>query len=147
MGMFAGFLIYRVQGDSMSPTLRHDDYLLVRRFRHLKRKPARGNIVIVATPAQSQLKRIVGLPGERIAFADGMLFIDGARLTERYLRGLPSQLGLEESEFTLGSDEYFVLGDNRAHSSDSRHYGPVRRSHIEGKALIRILPVLRWGAI
>ena len=143
--MPAGFLLYRVRGDSMTPTLRDGDYLLARRFGGMKRKPARGDIVIVAMPAQSQLKRVVGLPGERVAFADGMLLINGDRFAEPYLRGLPPYLGLGEYKFELGGDEYFVMGDNRAHSTDSRHYGPVSGSCIEGRAVWRVWPARRWG--
>ena len=69
--------------------------------------------------------------------------IDGARLMEPYLRGLPPYLGLEDAEFSLAKDEYFVMGDNRPHSTDSRHCGPVTRSSIEGRTVWRVWPLLR----
>ena len=142
--MFFGFALYRVEGESMTPSLRNGEYLLVRRLRYRKRKPARGDVVVVAISGRSRLKRIVGLPGERITFTDGMLLVNGDKLTEPYLRGLPPYLGLEHSEFVLDGEEYFVMGDNRAHSTDSRHYGPVRRAQIEGRAVCRIWPPIRW---
>ena len=141
------FLLYGVRGQSMTPSLRPGDYLLVRTAATSLRPPARRDIVVVNTPERDGaelLKRIVGLPGERIAFTDGTLLVDGERLTERYLRGLPPYAGLDDSEFTMGDDEYFVMGDNRAHSTDSRHYGAVRLSQIEGRAICRIWPPQRW---
>ena len=136
--MFFGFALYRVQGDSMSPTLRGGDYLLVREYTGSKRPFSRGDIVVVAQSGRSHLKRVIALPDERITFSDGMLFIDDERLAEPYLQGLPAYLGLDASDYKLDGDEYFVMGDNRAHSTDSRDYGPVHRSQIKGRALCRI---------
>ena len=141
------FLLYGVRGQSMSPSLRPGDYLLVRTAATSTRTPARRDIVVVNARAGEEgelLKRIVGLPGDHIAFTEGTLLINGERLTERYLRGLPPYSGLDRSDFTMGDDEYFVMGDNRAHSTDSRHYGPVQRSHIEGRAICRMWPLHRW---
>ena len=144
--MFFGFAPYRVEGKSMIPSLRDGDYLLAREHAEGKPSPlSRGNIVVVAVGGKSRLKRVVGLPGERITFTDGMLLVNGDKLTEPYLRGLPPYLGLEHSEFVLDGEEYFVMGDNRAHSTDSRDYGPVRRAQIEGRAVCRIWPPRRWG--
>ena len=139
-------MLYRVRGDSMSPALRHGDCVLARRIDGLERAPKRGALAVIAAPGVGeghQIKRIVGLPGERIRFEDGLLFIDGERLVERYLRGRPSNLGLGAAEWTLADDECFALGDNRAHSTDSRHYGPVRLRQIEGKLLWRVWPPIR----
>lgn len=145
--MTVGFLLYRVQGESMLPSLRPDDYLLARRLRSKRYQPTRGDIVVLSVSEQSQLKRIVALPGERIAFTDGLLLIDGDRLIEPYLRGLPAYLGLGDCEFELGNDEYFVMGDNRAHSTDSRQYGPVRRAQLEARAVCRVWHPRRWARL
>ena len=147
--MKGGLLLYRVEGDSMLPSLPEGDYLLAHCDNALKRQPVRGDVVIAVLEdcERSILKRVVGLPGEQIAFSEGMLLIDGQKLEEPYLRGLPPYLGLGNSCFTPGPDEYFLLGDNRAHSTDSRHYGPVRRAKIEGKVVCRIWPPLRWGIL
>lgn len=133
----------------MLPTLCEGDYLLVRDQNASDRLPLRGDIVVV-TPErreQSMLKRVVGLPQEHIAFMDGSLIVNGERLAEPYLRGLPPYLGLDDSEFMLGEDNYFILGDNRAHSTDSREYGPVRQSQIGGRAVCRVWPPSKVGKL
>ena len=143
--MSAGFRLYRVQGQSMAPALRQDDYVLVRAFRNRARQPRRGDIVVVTRNDGTRLKRVVGLPGERLVFTEGTLLVDGDRLSEPYLRGLPPYPGLDTREFSLGSDAYFVMGDNRAHSTDSRHFGPVGRPALEGAVVCRLWPALRRG--
>lgn len=141
--MSAGFRLYRVQGQSMAPALCQGDYVLVRALGNPARRPRRGDIVVVAMNEGSQFKRVVGLPGERLVFTEGTLLVDGARLWEPYLRGLPPYLGLETREFSLGSDAFFVMGDNRAHSTDSRHFGPVAGPALEGAMACRLWPPLR----
>ena len=130
----------------MAPTLIQGDYVLVRACQDLAPAPQRGDIVVVAMPEGRHVKRVVGLPGERVAFTDGMLFIDGDRFLEPYLGGLPPYLGLEAADFLLARDEYFVMGDNRSHSTDSRHCGPVPRSSMEGRTLRRVWPLVRRGS-
>ena len=144
-----GLFIYRVEGDSMLPTLFAGDYLLAHGDSVSKRPPARGEVVVAALEGceRSILKRVVGLPSEQITFSEGMLLIDGQKLAEPYLRGLPPYLGLGDSHFTLGSDQYFLVGDNRAHSTDCRHYGPLSRSQIAARAVWRIWPPSKWGKL
>ena len=98
-------------------------------------------------PAREELKRIVGLPGEELRFEDGLLYVDGAPLDEPYLEGLPPTLGLEARCWRLGPGEYFVMGDNRAHSTDSREYGPVRAEMLVGRVVLRYWPPRRWGIV
>ena len=130
----------------MEPALRDGDLTLVAKR---KRRLARGRIAVVRAPADGaggmmiQAKRVVGLPGERVEFRDGSLFIDGAHHPEPYLGGLPANAGLDSAAWTLGADEYFVMGDNRARSADSRRYGPIRADDVIGAVVARIWPPRR----
>ena len=129
----------------MAPTMLAGDLLLVQEDSGNRRIVNRGDIVVLTQSGRSQLKRIVALPGEHLAFTDGMLLIDGQGLKEPYLDGLPPYLGLDDSAHDLASDEYFVMGDNRAHSTDSRQYGPVHRAQMIGKVLCRSWPLFRMA--
>lgn len=127
----------------MSPTLRDGDLALVaKRGRSL----ARGRIAVVRTAAAGaaggmvQVKRVVGLPGERVELREGSLFIDEAHRPEPYLGGLPANVGLDRAEWRLGAGEYFVMGDNRARSVDSRRYGPIGEDAVLGVLAARIWP-------
>ena len=141
--------IYRVRGRSMFPSICEGDTLLVNTSA-AKAGRSRGEIVVYrnpgANPAHS-LKRIIGLPGEEIRMRDGMLFIDGEHHVEPYLRGLPAAVGLGDRSWRVGAGEYFVMGDNRAYSTDSRHHGPVGANTIVGRASLRIWPPDRLGPL
>ena len=145
--MIASHALFRVQGDSMLPTLCSGDYVLVSSAKAEDRMMLRGSIVVTTQIGRTDVKRIAGLPGERITFTEGTLLIDGIRLVEPYLRGLPAVIGLDFAEYELGRDEYFLMGDNRARSTDSRYFGPVDRNRIEGRALCRIWPPRRRGRL
>ena len=93
------------------------------------------------------IKRVIGLPGERVVMAEGLLFIDERQQAEPYLGGLPSSVGLGESAWELGAGEYLVLGDNRAHSTDSRGFGPIGGDRIVGRAWMRYWPLTAWGMV
>ena len=137
--------LFIVRGVSMSPTFRDGDLALVTRGFSA---PMRGSVVLLnmrqATGPQFQVKRLVGLPGERIAFEDGLLHIDGVHHSEPYLGGMPAIVGTDRLICDVGDDEYYVLGDNRTHSTDSRRYGPVPRSDIVGVVRARLWPLVRW---
>ena len=129
----------------MSPTFLDGDLLLVTRGFSV---PVRGSVVLLnvrqtAMGSQFQVKRIVGLPGERIVFEDGLLEIDGVRHSEPYLGGMPATIGTDRLTCDVGEDECYVLGDNRAHSTDSRHYGPALRSEVMGVVRARLWPLVR----
>ncbi len=110
-----------------------------------RRSLERATIAVIRLPEfgrpKYRIKRIVGLPGERVALEDGLLFIDGAHHREPYLRGLPASVGVDTASWTLGAEECFALGDNRAHSVDSRSFGPVPTSAIVAIVAIRIWPI------
>ena len=86
------------------------------------------------------MKRIIGLPGEEVCLSDGFLLIEGKRLHEPYLKGLPAYLGLDEFSWKLGDGEYFAMGDNRVHSTDSRDFGPLSLGQIVGRVWFRLWP-------
>ena len=134
-----------VRGASMSPALRDGDLVLVTRGFS---EPRRGSVVLLNMRQEAgprfQVKRLAGLPGERIVFEDGLLYIDGVHHPEPYLGGMPATVGLGRLTSEVGEDEYYVLGDNRAHSTDSRLYGQVLRSDIVGVVRARLWPLVRW---
>ena len=134
----------------MEPGFLPGDLLLVARAAYVDTQPARGDVVVVDEPgvgAGRLLKRLVGLPGETVTFDEGLLLLDGERLDESYLNGLPAVVGLDYAQWVLGRDEYFILGDNRAHSTDSREFGPVHARGILGKAWLRCWPASRVGRV
>ena len=139
-----------MRGDSMRPAFRDGDLLVVDTRAYRRSPPRRGDVAVVRDPrlpAREELKRVVGLAGEELRFEEGLLHVDGAVLDEPYLGGLPSTLGPETRRWSLGPGEYFVMGDDRVRSTDSREYGPVRADLLVGKARLRFWPPRRWGAV
>ena len=133
----------------MRPALAHGDVLLVSGVEE-GGELGRGDVVVVREPAGREgeyLKRIVGLPVEAVRIVDGQLFVEGKHTREPYLGGLPSSVGLGTMTWTLGVSEYLVMGDNRAHSTDSRHFGPVARSDITARVWLRFWPLSRFGRV
>ena len=142
------FELYVVRGDSMTPSFQPGDRLLALPSAYGRKLPGRGDAVIVDSPSapwERHIKRIVGLPGEEVQLSEGYLWIDGEHLGEPYLGGLPASLGLEERIWKLAQEEMFVMGDNRAHSTDSRVFGPVCAGMIVARVWFRWWPPRRWG--
>ncbi len=135
--------LYVVRGSSMKPSLLDGDILVVRK---LNRKLRRGDVVVVDLPSSSdtrwQVKRVVGLPDDQVSFEDGLLHVNGKHLREPYLFGLPADLGANSRSWRVGPDECMVLGDNRAHSTDSREFGPVPLASLAGIAVVRLWPLI-----
>ncbi len=136
----------------MRPGFEAGQYLLVSRRAYRGASPDRGDVVIVRDPTPgreevSYLKRIVGLPGEEVSIKDGVVFINGQYLPEPYLKGATAVFGLSEQTWVLTSGQYFVMGDNRVKSTDSREFGPVPRQLIVGKVWFRYWPPRAWGRI
>lgn len=139
--------IYRVSGMSMLPSMAAGDLLLVVRP---PSRLSRGDLVIVVGPGDPggrYVKRVVGLPEEEVRLSDGVVFVDDRELPEPYLGGLPASPGLAQGVWHLGQDEYFVMGDNRAYSTDSREFGPISCSQIIGRPRFRFWPPSRWGRV
>jgi signal peptidase I len=133
------YLLQTVQvvGASMWPTLHDEDRYFLNRLVYDVREPRRGEIVVVKDPTDGAycVKRVVALPGESLFFKNGRLFVNGKELDEPYLpygvkTFTPEKV--QEEMIACGKDRYFVLGDNRNNSFDSRFYGPVARQNILG---------------
>lgn len=141
-----------VSGDSMYPMLEDEDQLLVDKLSYRFTDPERYDIVVFRYLFRANtfyIKRIIGLPGETVQIIDGAVYINGELLGETY--GYEPMLDAKRASqpITLGPDEYFVLGDNRNDSSDSRDpaVGNVLRSQLVGKAFVRIWPFEKIGFI
>jgi len=133
---------FRVEGESMAPRHSGGDFLLITTR---DESPARGDIAVVRHPAEAGgdlIKRIIALPGETIEITRGVVFVDGERLGEPYVTE-PWSGTLRP--VTLREGDYFVMGDNRNHSTDSRAFGPVTWSDFVGREFVAYWPVSRNG--
>lgn len=140
-------------GESMAPTLENDDVVIINKFIFEVSAPNRNDIVVFKPYGNEKLhyyiKRVIGLPGETLQIIDGKVYINGEVLEENINVEDIDNPGLASNPITLGVDEYFVLGDNRNNSEDSRfaEIGNVNIEDIEGKAWFRISPKNKIGFI
>jgi signal peptidase I len=141
-----------VEGLSMFATLDDNDYLIANKIDYRLHAPQRGDIVILRPPTTNStdfIKRIIALPGERLLIRDGVVYINGHKLDEPYL----PEAWTEDNTWNGGTEsvippnKYFVMGDNRNRSQDSRFFGPISRDRIDGKAWFRIWPLDKFGNI
>ncbi len=134
------FTVLIVRGQSMVPNYVDGEVLTVNKISYLVGSPQRGDVVAMFFPGETEkrfIKRIVGLPGERVTVSNGHMLINGQVLKEAYL---PKNLAtIPDSDRTLQTGEYFAMGDNRSVSSDSRAWGPVPQSFIIGKVTHRLV--------
>lgn len=137
-----------VHGSSMEPTFDSGEYLIIDQLTYRFESPHRGDVVVMRYPKEPStffIKRIIGLPDETVEIAGKNLIIHPKgggtpfTLDESFLD--PSRVGTEYGTYALGSNEYFVMGDNRIVSSDSRSWGPLPKQDIVGRALLRLFPV------
>ncbi len=141
-----------VSGESMENTLDDGDQLIVDKLTYRFRDPERFDIIVFPFHYRENtyyIKRIIGLPGETVQIEDGTIYINGEVLEEAYGREVMQDPGIAAEPIALGEDEYFVLGDNRNQSSDSRDpsVGLIHRDEIIGRAWIRIWPLDSFGIL
>src|SRR6202035_2722241 len=144
-----------VEGLSMYATLDDNDYLIANKIDYRLHPPQRGDIIILRPPTDNSkdfIKRVIALPGERLFIRDGHVYINGHLLDEPYLPEAWTTLN-NPAPWSVGdgavipANEYFVMGDNRNRSQDSRIFGPIGRDRIDGKAWFRIWPLDHFGNI
>lgn len=140
-----------VDGSSMRDTLYHEDNLIVEKVSYYFSNPERYDIVILDPrddDSEYYVKRVIGLPGETIQIKKGLVYVNGELLEgEHYGKEIIMDPGIAKDSITLGKDEFFVLGDNRNDSIDSREIGPIKKEQIKGQAVFRIWPLKRLGTI
>ena len=146
-----------IRGQSMLSTLRDGEWAFVWRLPYRFRAPRRHEVVICHFPGrkwkrcrripQAFVKRVIGLPGDTLEMAEGVLYVNGAPLDEPYLEPERCRFLRDRAPVTLGPDEYFVMGDNRDRSSDSRRMGSIHRRDVRGRVLCVFLPLRRFRRI
>ena len=141
-----------VHGNSMNPTLENGDNLWIDKFSYKVGDPKRFDIIVFPYRDSDvyYIKRVIGLPGETVQIApDGSIIVDGNILKESYGKEVIRDSGTASDPITLGEDEYFVLGDNRNDSRDSRwpDVGNIHKSKIVGKAVLRLTPFSKFGRV
>src|SRR3989344_4711915 len=139
---------HKIKGQSMHPNFPDSEYLLTEKVTYYLRDPQRGDVVVFTPPVSETdefIKRVIALPGETVAIRGGRVFINGKLLEEPYLaESLATGTGsfLEEGrEYTVPEGQYFVMGDNRPNSADSRFWGPVTKKKMSGRAWVIYWPL------
>ena len=139
-----------VSGSSMNPTFENGEYLIIDEISYRFNEPERGDVIVFKFPQDKSkffIKRIVGLPDETVEIVNGQIEItnlenpEGLIIEEEYVL----EKSLDDGMYALESDEYFVMGDNRKNSLDSRSWGPLPEEFIRGRAILRLLPVEKIG--
>ena len=154
LGVSAFFIIFlyqpvKVEGTSMLPSLEDQERIFINKFVYRWEPISRGDIVVFRyphDPSKSYIKRVIGVPGDRVVIDRGRVYVNGYLMKESYV---PAQFVDYRSypEIIVPKDSYFVLGDHRSMSSDSREFGPVDQSFISGKAVFIYWPMEKLGVL
>ncbi len=143
-----------INGASMEPNFHNGEYILTNKISYRLTNPHRGDVVIFKSPRNKEIdfiKRVIGLPGERVRLSNSAIYINGQKLNETYLSPDVYIFGgsylAENQEIVVPPGKYFVMGDNRPHSADSREFGPIAKEDFIGKALLRYWPVSKTGLV
>lgn len=150
--LIRGFLVqpFYIPTESMYPTLKKDDRVLVNKLSYRMHDVNRGDIIVFSAPEgeatggiKDLIKRVIALPGETVEGRDGHVYVDGRLLEEPYLPDgvVTTDFGPQE----IPADAYWMMGDNRTQSRDSRFFGPIKESTIVGRAFVRLWPPSRLG--
>lgn len=136
----------RVNGTSMYSTLDDGDIMILNKVIYNLESIKRFDIVVIKTDNSNIIKRIIGLPGDTVEYKNNILYINGKKTEENYTRAVMRDYNIEElGNVKVPKNKYFVLGDNRLNSVDSRYYGFIDRKNILGRAKLVILPFKRFG--
>lgn len=136
---------YRIDGNSMNPTLLNGEYLIISNFAYQLDDPQRGDIIVFRHPNSelNLIKRVIGLPGDMVDIQNGVVHVNGVALDEPYIQAPPTY----SSSWVVPEGQFFVLGDNRNNSSDSHAWGFLPLDHILGKALLIYWPPSDWERV
>lgn len=145
---------HKIKGNSMDPNFHNGQFLLTDKVTYRFGEPQRGDVVVFKAPpddAQEFIKRIIGLPGDTVKVEGGRVYLNDALLDELYLEDSvltrPGNFSQEGQTITVPESKYYVMGDNRNHSFDSRNFGPVDKSKITGRAWLLYWPLNEAGII
>lgn len=143
---------HKVSGNSMVPTFKNGDFILTDKLSYRFGDHKKGDIIVLKNPrdeTQDFIKRIIATPGDTIKVEEGSVYVNGRKVSEEYLpsdtRTRAGNFLIEGSQIKTGPNQYFVFGDNRDHSSDSREWGAVTQEEIVGKVFFRYWPPKSFG--
>jgi signal peptidase I len=137
---------FRIEGDSMEPNLHNGEYVLIDKISYLLHPPERGDVVVFTPPNNERdyIKRVIGLPGDTVEVKGGQVYVNGDVLDEPYLKNL---IHTDTPARVVEAGRYFVMGDNRNNSSDSRAFGTITPQSIVGRAWLVYWPPSDWSTV
>ena len=138
-----------VKGPSMEPNFHDGQFLIVSRINYMLGDPQHGDIIVFHfpnDPSEDYIKRVIGVPGDVVEFRGGLLYVNNEVQDEPYINE-PCTRNCGDRTWTMGANEFFVMGDNRNRSQDSRAFGVVERKYIVGEVVLRYWPPSDWGIV